>query len=124
MACCIFAAFLMVQCGLILRRWGRFWCILPVDECSNETTVLDIVRAWLRKPIVKIIILTLIAAEAVALGLWVSADHSDHFALSGWGLFEKENQQLIVHTTDGGAFVYTQLCNSRGETRQILTSLY
>lgn len=78
MACCVMAAFLFAQCVYVLRRWGRFWGLLPRGDDLELVTALDMARAWLRKPLVRASVCVLVTVELSAFGTWVWVDHHDH----------------------------------------------
>lgn len=123
MACCIFAAFLLAQAALLLKRWGRFWCVLRRDDVYDEPNVVDMLKVWLKKPAVRVAAVFFLSGEAVALGFLITQDHGDHLFGLAQQFFNKGGEDQIIYTTDGGAFIYTTLCTSDGETKQLLTSL-
>ena len=123
MACCVFAAFLFAQCALLLKRWGRFWCVLPKDETCSQPNAMETLRGWVKKPIARLVLVFLLSCEAVALGIWIADDHGGHFAALVQQFFNNGEENQVIYTADGGAFVYTTLCTSDGQKRQILTSI-
>lgn len=123
MACCIIAAFLMAQCVYLLRRWGRFWCILPKDDAFDEPNIVDTLKVWLQKPFVKVAAVFLVTGEVLALGLWISESHGEHIASLYERAYKDAALEQVVYSTDGGAFLSTTICTSDGQTKQMFTSL-